>query len=159
MSDNDTCVIAKGPRALRVVESLDHVEQELVMFLRTSARWLDPTFPQSGERGTGQRGQFTGSDGLETLFIEVDEFDADGRGVRMTRYLYLGSVPDSEEGENKGAFTAEAIGLTAATFTLRWEFITSAAEVRGAFAALFVSGAAKEQCIADFRDWFDVTTS
>ena len=155
--DTETCVIAKGPRATGIVETLDQVEPDLMTFVRASARRLDSTFPMSGERGTGQRGQWTDDDGVKNFFTQVEEFDSQGRGIRVVRLMFVGE-PAGEP--HPGAITIAAIGLANdAKLTLRWDFITSGEHIRGTSAALFVAGTAKEDCIADFRDLFDVLTS
>lgn len=43
--DAATFVTAAGPRATRSVASVDEIEPELVEFVRTTIRRLDPHFP------------------------------------------------------------------------------------------------------------------
>jgi len=157
MSDEtETCVVARGPLATRIVETVDQVEPELATFLRDSARRLDPAFPQSGQRGQGKRGQLTGDDGVKRLFTEVEELDSQGRGIRTVRTLNVGP----EGGPHECAIWVTAVGLANdAKLTVRWDFITTAQEVRGLSAALFVQGLGTELCIAAFRELFDVPTS
>jgi hypothetical protein len=94
---------------------------------------------------------------VQTLFTQVEEFDAHSRGIRVVRYVDLGQI---EGDPYKCAMTVAAIKLAnAAPLSLRWDFITSSEEVRGTSCALFVSGAGKEQCIAEFREVFDVLVS
>jgi hypothetical protein len=156
IDDAEACVIAKGPRSTRIVETIDQVEPEFEAFVRQTARRLDPAFPRSGLRAQGKRGQFTSDAGVQTLFTEVDTFDSDGRGIRTQRFMYVGEAG----GPHNGALSVAAIGLeNDATLTVRWNYVVAATEITGISAALFVRGAAKENCIVDFRDWFDVLTS
>ncbi len=46
--DTATLVTATGLRATRTVATVDDIEPELVGFVRTAVRWLDPRFPQKG---------------------------------------------------------------------------------------------------------------
>ncbi|HUS29115.1 MAG TPA: hypothetical protein VMZ53_11410 [Kofleriaceae bacterium] len=154
--DTETCEIAKGPRAVRIVSSADEVEPELVAFVRSSARWIDPTFPQSGDRALGQKGQYTNDEGIECYFTQVEEYDSDGRGVRIVRYMRV----LTPLGPHDTSMTVTAIGLANnASLAVRWDFITTEQNLRGKSAAIFISGARKDQCIADFREWFGATTS
>src|SRR5687768_16033173 len=146
--DNEICVIARGLRATRFVETADQIEPDFIAFVRSTVRWLDPTFPQTGLGRKGEKGQYPRADGQQNLFTQVEDFDADGRGVRIVRLLQLnptGMPYDSN-------LSVAAIGLPdGASLTVRWDFLTTGANLRGKFAAIFVAGAGKEQCVADFR--------
>lgn len=100
------------------------LEALLVAFVRGSARWLDPWFPQRGRRG-----QPAIVDGVE----QVEELDFEGRGVRLLR-------------EDK-TLRIVGVGLVDATIELHWSFAASAAE-------LVVTGPQSEECLADFACWF-----
>src|SRR6188768_4393060 len=90
--DTATFVISTGPRATRTVAAVDAIENELVGFVRTAVRWLDPRFPQSGGRRPGERGSWTDDQQVETEFVQVEELARDGRGVRIIR-LYRMTPP------------------------------------------------------------------
>ncbi|HTL34380.1 MAG TPA: hypothetical protein VL326_14735 [Kofleriaceae bacterium] len=153
MSDYET---AAGPFATRIVETLDAVEPELVTFVRTWARYLDARDLAEGTRGPKERGQWVDDDGITTYMQQVEDFDADGRGIRTIRLLRH----EVEGGPNEGALRVIAIGLANdAKLELRWNVIVSPEEVRGTSAELTAEGAGREQCIAAFRDQFDVPTS
>ena len=155
--------IAKGPRALQLVETVDAVAPELVMVLRRFARWLDPTFPQEpGEPCLGEKGQWT-SDGIVTLFTQVDELNALGLGVRIIRklsYKHRYSDDDEFEENKQGSVAVHAIGLpNGGELSINWKLIVNGREVRGTSAELWIDGPNVEACVADFRDVFDVPTS
>ena len=141
---------AQGPRATRTVETVDAIEPELVMWVRTTARALDPAFPQNGTRDRKQKGQWE-TDGVTTLMHLVEELDEHGRGIRIIRTIETGT-----EGEpHKGAVRVIAVGLPNSTqLEIWWDIIVSAAEVRGTSIELTVEGERKQQCIARFHDWF-----
>jgi hypothetical protein len=142
---------ASGPRATKTVESIDVVEPQLTAFVRGTARWLDPFFPQHGTRGPNERGGWTGDDGIETQMQQVEELDAEGRGIRVIR-LYRVTPPG---GPFEGAARIVAVGLSEGVeLELRWNFVASDTEVRGTSAELTVDGSGKEECVADFRQWF-----
>ena len=145
-----TFATATGARATRTVESLDAIEPQLVAFVRGTARWLDPGFPQRGRRGSAERGQWTDDDQVQTLVQQVEEL-VDGRGIRIIR-LYRVATPG---GPHEGAIRVVAIGLANAELELRWNFVASEADVRGTSAELTVDGAREDECVADFRAWFE----
>ena len=147
---------SEGPRAIHTVETVDAVEPELVNLVRGYARWLDPSFPESGERGPKERGQWTNDDQVVTYMQQVEEFDGDGRGIRTIRLLRHAV----EGGPNNGALRVIAVGLPeGSTLELRWNNVVSAEDVRGLSAELTVDGPNKDKCIAAFNEWFGVTTS
>ncbi len=150
--DTATFVTAAGHRALRTVASVDEIEPELIGFVRTAVRWLDPRFPQSGGRRPGERGGWTDDQQVETEFVQVEELARDGRGLRIIR-LYRITSPG---GPYDGAIRIIALGAAnGARLELRWNFVASEAEVRGTSAELTVDGARHVECVADFRSWFD----
>lgn len=147
---------ATGPRATKIVESIDAIEPELVAFVRGTARWLDPSFPQRGRRGPNERGGWTDDNQVETLMQQVEVFDAAGRGLRIIRLYRVVTPGDPHE----GAIRVIAVGLANdAKLELRWNLIASHLEVRGTSAELTVEGPHQDQCVADFHEWFGVTTS
>ena len=124
-------ITAIGPGATRTVESALALEPLLVAFVRGTARWLDPWFPQRGRRGPPA---------IVDDVPHVDELDFEGRGVRLIR--------------EDGALRIIAVGLVDATLELRWSFAASGGKVRGTSAELVVTGPHHEQCVADFEQWF-----
>jgi hypothetical protein len=157
MSDETTTQeTATGPRATRTVETVDSVEPELAQYVRRSALLLDPSFPQSGDRGPKERGQWTNDDQTITYMQQVEELDGDKRGIRTIRLLRH-RLPGEP---NEGALRVIAVGLANdAVLEVRWNIIVSATEVRGQDAELKVDGANKDKCIADFRECFGVPLS
>jgi hypothetical protein len=155
-TETTTIEMATGPRATQIAETVDVVEPEFVSFVRRAARRLDPSFPQSGQLGPTERGQWTDDDQVVTLMQQVEEFDDDGRGIRTIRLVRTG-VPG---GPHDGAVRVIAVGLANdAALEVRWNITISATEVRGKSAQLKVDGARKDVCIAEFREWFGVTAS
>jgi hypothetical protein len=147
---------ARGPRATQIVDSIDTIEPELAAFVRGTARWLDPWFPQRGRRGPNERGGWTDDKQVETLMQQVEELDAEGRGLRIIR-LYRVVTPG---GPHEGAVRVIAVGLAnGAQLELRWNVVASSQDVRGTSAELTVKGPQHEACVADFHEWFGVTTS
>jgi hypothetical protein len=117
---------------------------------------LDPSFPQSGDRGPKERGQWTNDDQTITYMQQVEELDGDKRGIRTIRLLRH-RLPGEP---NEGALRVIAVGLANdAVLEVRWNIIVSATEVRGQDAELKVDGANKDKCIADFRECFGVPLS
>ena len=151
-SDTERFVTAAGHRATRSVASVDEIEPELIAFVRTAVRWLDPHFPQSGDRGPRQRGGWTDDQQVETEFVQVEEVTGDGRGLRILR-LYRISPPGEPY---HGAIRVVALGAAnGARLELRWNFDASETEVRGTSAELTVDGELHAECVASFRSWFD----
>lgn len=157
MSDNTaTFVTAAGHRATRSVASIDEIEPELIGFMRTAVRWLDPRFPQNGGRGPRERGDWTDDQQVKTEFVQVEERARDGRGLRIIR-LYRITSPG---GPYDGALRIIVLGAANdARLELRWNFVASETEVRGTSAELTVDGARRVECVADFRSWFDTDRS
>lgn len=124
-------VSASGPAITRTVASVEAFEPLLVAFVRGTARWLDPWFPQRGRRG-------------EPAIVDhaqhVEELDFDRRGVLLIR--------------QDGALRIVAVGLEGAVIELRWNFVASATDVRGTSAELTAGGPHCESCVADFETWF-----
>ena len=151
----DSFHTAVGSRATRTVANLDSVEPELAMFVRGSARWLDPTFPRQGTRGPKERGQWTDEDQVPTYMQLVKEYAADGRGLEFIR-----TVSTKVPGEpHEGAHRVVAVGLgEGVKLELWWSIVISANEVRGKNIELIVAGANSYECIADFRAWFGPAT-
>jgi hypothetical protein len=150
-ADIATFETASGSRATRTTENVDSIEPELVTFVRGTARWLDPTFPQHGTRGPKQRGAWTGDDGIETQMQQVEELDGDGRGLRIVR-LYRVTTPG---GPFEGAIRIVAAGFRLGVeLELRWNFVASDTYVRGTSAELTVAGPHMQECVTDFRRWF-----
>jgi hypothetical protein len=150
-SESATVETASGQRVTPIVESVDAIEPMFCTFVRGTARWLDPFFPQRGSRSAPARGGWTGDDAVETQMQEVDEVDPDGRGLRLIR-LYRMTPPG---GPFEGALRVAAVGLPDGfELELRWNFVASDTEVRGTSAELTVEGRRKEECLADFRRWF-----
>jgi len=150
--DTATFVTAAGPRATRSVATVDDIEPELVGFVRTAVRWLDPRFPQTGRRGSRERGAWTDDQQVETEMVQVEELAKDGRGLRIIR-LYRITPPD---GPYEGAIRIIALGVANnARLELRWNFVASETEVRGTSAELTVEGTRHVECVEDFRSWFD----
>lgn len=146
-----TFEVCRGRRATQTIWSLDDIEPELLTFIRGTARWLDPFYPQRGARGAGQRGQWTQADGAKVSMMLVEEFAADGRGIRITRLLI---VPAREGGVYGATIRLEAIGLVDAKLVLQCDFAADEQALRGTLAALTVQGPHDEACLADFRMWF-----
>jgi hypothetical protein len=151
--DTATYVSAAGPRATRSVATVDEIEPELVGFVRTAVRWLDPRFPQTGRRGPREGGNWTDDQQVETVMVQVEELAQDGRGLRIIRLYRV--APPGEASE--GALRIIALGVANdARLELRWNFLASVTEVRGTSVELTVEGARHVECIADFHSWFDV---
>lgn len=140
-----------GPRAKQIVETVDAVEPAFVAFVRNCATHCqDPTFPQTGQRGPKERGQWANSDGSITYMQQVEEFDDAGRGIRMIRLIKHAAPGEPKE----GALRMIAVGLpNNARLELRWEMVVSATEVRGTSLEIAVDGAGRDKCIAAFREW------
>jgi len=150
--DTAIFVTAAGRRATRSVASVDEVEPELLGFVRTAVRWLDPRFPQKGRRGSPVGGGWTDDQQVETVVREVEELAPDGRGLRIIR-LYRMTPPG---GPYEGAIRIIAVGAANdARLELRWNFVASETEVRGTSVELTVDGARHVECVADFHSWFD----
>lgn len=166
-SETATFETASGRLATQTVESVDAIQPQLVpvddrliprdsgpgrvTFVRGAARWLDAWFPQQGNRGPKERGGWTGEDGIETQMQQVGVLAPEGRGLRIIRVYRL--TPPG--GPLEGAVRVVAVGLPAGVeLELRWNFIASETEVRGTSAELTVEGSCKEECVADFRQWF-----
>jgi hypothetical protein len=155
-----TFEIATGPRATLAVETLDAIEPQLLAFLRGTARWLDPGFPQHGTRGPAQRGGWSenqaadqvGNEVANAVDVDMQQVDEllDGRGVRIIR---LHRAPTSE-GAHEGAIRLQVVGLAHSQLELRWNFAASAEGLRGTSAELTLEGVQHEACVADFRRWF-----
>lgn len=150
--ESPTFVSVAGQRATRSVANVDDIEPEFVGFVRTAVRWLDPRFPQTGQRGQGVHGSWTDDEQVETEVVQFEELAKDGRGVRIMR-LYRLTPPD---GPYEGSVRVIAVGVAdGARLELRWNFIASESEVRGTSAELTVHGARQFECIEDFRSWFE----
>ena len=150
--DTATFVTAAGPRATRTVPTVDTVEPELVGFVRSAVRWLDPSFPQKGIRGERVRGDWKDDQGVETEFTQAEELTSDGRGIRIIRVYRM--TPPAPPWE--GAIRVIAVGATnGARLEVRWNFIATESEIRGVSAELTVEGPRQFECIADFKSWFD----
>jgi len=150
--DSSILVTAAGRLATRTVSRVDDIEPELRDFVRTSVRWLDPSFPHTGRRGQGQRGGWTDDDQVETEMTQFEELDHEGRGLRIIR-LYKMSPP---EGPFEGAVRVIALGAAnGAKLELRWNFLASDLEVRGTSAELTVEGERRDEVVHDFQRWFD----
>jgi hypothetical protein len=142
-------LLSKGARATRTVQTGADIERELMAFVRRTARWIDLEFPETGQRGPGERGQWTDDDGVVTLMQQVEELDANGRGIRSIRYMRVG--------KGDGTLSVVAVGLpNNAQLDVDWSFTNTAEGLQGTQAMLTVSGAGEERCIAAFNDWFDV---
>jgi len=151
-SDTETFVVAAGPRATRTVATVDEIEPELVGFVRSAVRWLDPAFPQKGRRGDRVKGGWTDEQQVETEMTQVEELTPDGRGLRIIR-LYRMTPPG---GPFEGAIRVIAVGAAnQAKLEVRWNFIASEAEVRGTSAELTVDGTRQFECVEDFKSWFE----
>lgn len=152
--DTATFVTAAGPRATRSVPTVDAIEPELIGFVRTAVRWLDPGFPQKGRRTAAVKGGWTDDEQVETEMTQVEELTHDGRGLRIIR-LYRMAPP---EGPFEGAIRIIVVGAANdARLELRWNFVASETEVRGTSAELTVEGSRQYDCIEDFRSWFETT--
>jgi hypothetical protein len=150
--DTATYVTAAGRRATRSVATVDEIEPELVAFVRTAVRWLDPRFPQTGRRGPREGGGWTDDQQVETVIQQVEELARDGRGLRIIRLYRI--APPGEPYD--GAIRIIALGAANdARLELRWNFVASETEVRGTSAELTVDGARHVECVEDFRSWFD----
>jgi hypothetical protein len=146
---DSTFITAAGPRATR---SVDEIEPELIRFVRTAVRRIDPHFPETGGRGQRVRGGWTDDQKVETEFVQVEELAPDGRGLRILR-LYRMTSPGPPW---DGAVRVIALGMANdARLELRWNFVASATEVCGTSAELTVEGAPDAGCAQDFRSWFD----
>ena len=147
-----TFVTAAGHRATRIVASVDEIEPELVGFVRSAVRWLDPRFPQKGRRGQAVGGGWTDDDQVETAFKQVEELADDGRGLRIIRLYRIAPLDEPCE----GAIRIIVLGAANdARLELRWNFLATETEVRGTSAELTVEGARHVECVEDFRSWFD----
>lgn len=147
-----TLVTAKGSRATRTIANVDDIEAELVGFVRTAVRWLDPRFPQTGHRGERGRGGWTGDDQVQTEMTQVEELAHDGRGIRIIR-LHRDALVD---GGYAGAIRVIAVGVAnGELLELRWNYIATENDVRGTSAMLLVEGERQSECIADFVSYFD----
>jgi hypothetical protein len=152
MTTSSKRVISTGVRATQVIETVDDVEPELVALVRRSVRWLDPSFPETGERGDNEGGQWTNDDGTVTQMQQVEEFDRSGRGIRTIRLLFDATGNDPQQ----CAVRVIAVGLpNDAVLEVRWNITVSTTEVRGNSAELTVRGANDEKCIREFGDWFE----
>ena len=150
--DTATYVTAAGPRATRVVSRVADIEPELIEFVRTAVRWLDPSFPQSGLRSGWVGGGWTDEEKVETEFVQAEELAPDGRGLRIVRVYRI--APDDQPFE--GAVRVVALGAAnGAHLELRWNFLADENQVRGTTTDLTVDGAGHLACVADFRSWFD----
>lgn len=150
--DTATFITATGHRATCSVASVDEIEPELVAFVRTLVRWLDPRFPETGRREPPVGGGWTDDQQIETQFQQVEELARDGRGLRILR-LYRMTPPG---GPFEGAIRIVALGAANdARLELRWNFVASEFEVRGTSAELTVEGAGQVECADDFRSWFE----
>ena len=150
--DTATFVTAAGPRATRIVPTCDAIEPELVSFVRSAVRWLDPGFPQKGIRGERVRGGWKDDQQVETEFTQVEELTSDGRGIRILRVYRMTEPGPPWEGAVRVVVVGAANG---AKLELRWNFIATESEVRGTSAELTVEGPRQFECIADFKSWFD----
>lgn len=147
-----TLVTSTGSRATRAVDTVDDIEGELVGFVRTAVRWLDPRFPQTGIRGERGKGGWIDDDQVEVEMVQEEELAKDGRGLRLIRLHRLIPI----DGPYEGAIRVIAVGLDPELMLeLRWNYIASYTEVRGTSAQLLVEGARQSECIADFVSWFD----
>lgn len=151
--DNATLVLASGPRATRVIANADEIEPELVGFVRNAVRWIDPKFPQKGQRGQGVRGSYTDpTTEVETEMTQVEELAPDGRGIRIIRMIKIVTEGDPIE----GVVRVVAVGVAnGGQLELRWNFTATEWELRGGSAQLTVEGPRQEECIADFLSWFE----
>lgn len=152
IGDSATFVTAAGPRATRTVPNVDAIEPELVQFVRSAVRWLDPGFPQKGTRGERVRGGWKDDEQVETEFTQVEELANDGRGIRIIR-LYRMTEPGPPW---EGGLRVIALGLAnGARLEVRWNFVANESEIRGTSAELTVEGPRQFECIADFQSWFE----
>jgi hypothetical protein len=142
--------IATGPRAQQAIASLDDIEPELLLFMRGTARWMDPWFPQRGLRGDPQRGEWTQDDGIKVYMRLCDEL-VDGKGIRMIRFYY---APVGSDDVHVVAIRLQVVGLVDAELELRCNFDADVNSLRGTSAVLSVAGVGHEQCLADFHRWF-----
>jgi hypothetical protein len=150
--DTATLITSTGPRATRTIANVDDIEGELVGFVRTAVRWLDPRFPQTGHRGERGRGGWTGDDQVETEMTQLEELAHDGRGIRIIRLHRDVLIDDGYE----GAIRVIAVGVANdQRLEVRWNFLATENEVRGKSALLIVEGERQSECIADFVSWFD----
>lgn len=151
-SDTEVFLIAAGDQATRTVPNVDEIEPELVEFVRRVVRWLDPDFPETGERGTRVRGDWLDDQQIQTEFVQVQELAPDGRGLRILR-LYRVTPPG---GPYEGAVRVVAEGLaTGARLELRWNFVASHLDVRGTSAELTVDGPGHLEVVEAFRGRFE----
>lgn len=154
MDDTATFVTSTGPRATRTVATVDEIEPDLVGFVRSAVRWLDPGFPQKGKRGPRQKGGWTDDAQVETEFVYVEELAPDGRGLHMFRLYRM--TPSG--GPWEGAVRVIVVGAAnGAKLELRWNFLASESQVRGTSAELTVEGPRHTECVADFQSWFDTS--
>lgn len=150
--DTATFVTAAGPRATRTVPTVDTVEPELVGFVRSAVRWLDPSFPQKGIRNQGVKGGWTDDEKVPTEFTQFEELSTDGRGIRIIRLYRM--TPPAPPWE--GAIRVIAVGVAnGARLEVRWNFIADESEIRGRNAELTVEGPRYTECVADFQSWFE----
>lgn len=150
--DRTTFVMASGPRATQTVATVAAIEPQLVAFVRGTARWLDPDFPQRGRRHDAVLGSWTDDEQVETVMQQVEELYLDGRGVRIIRVYRM----ETRDGPHEGAVRVVAVGLADdAKLEVRWNFLASGTEVRGTSVALMVDGARQVHCVADFQRWFE----
>ncbi|MBA3460765.1 MAG: hypothetical protein H0T46_12430 [Deltaproteobacteria bacterium] len=149
--DTPTFVTAAGPRATRTVPNVDAIEPELVGFVRSAVRWLDPGFPQKGTRGERVKGGWKDDQQVETEFTQVEEVTSDGRGIRILR-LYRMTEPGPPW---EGAIRVIALGAAnGARLEVRWNFIANESGIRGTSAELTAEGPRHHECVADFQSWF-----
>lgn len=149
--DTATFVTAAGPRATRTVPTVDAIEPELVGFVRSAVRWLDPSFPQKGVRDKGVKGGWTDDEKVESEFTQFEELSSDGRGIRIIRVYRM--TPPAPPWE--GAIRVIAVGAAnGAKLEVRWNFIADENQIRGTRADLTVEGPRHTECVADFQSWF-----
>jgi len=144
--------IATGSGATRTVDTIDLYEPVLISFVRSFARRIDSTFPEGGEVGPKERGQWTDDEKITTYMQQVEHFDGN-RGIRTIRLLRHAI----EGGPNEGAVRVEAVGLEdGAQLELRWNIIASPDWVQGTSAELKIEchPAYRAQCIAAFQEQF-----
>ena len=152
VNDTATFVTAAGPRATRTVPNVDAIEPELVGFVRSAVRWLDPGFPQKGIRDKGVKGGWTDDEQVPSEFTQFEELSSDGRGIRIIRVYRM--TPPAPPWE--GALRVIAVGAAnGARLEVRWNFIADENEVRGTSAHLTVEGPRHTECVADFQSWFE----
>lgn len=152
VNDTATFVTAAGPRATRTVPNVDAIEPELVGFVRSAVRWLDPGFPQKGIRDKGVKGGWTDDEQVPSEFTQFEELSSDGRGIRIIRVYRM--TPPAPPWE--GALRVIAVGAAnGARLEVRWNFIADENQIRGTTAELTVEGPRHTECVADFQSWFE----